>query len=159
MDKYNEYRKLYPNFIFDSYEIIEQYDSYKFIYNFEIEGLTKFNPYIEISKNIIKNIDEIDRYFIFHIGMIELVSYWKCTCSYNVIIKADYISDEQLKFFKKLYFHGLGEFFYVNGIEPNMDDFMNIKCVCDEKQIPKIDVVTDGCLIPIGGGKDSIKGI
>ena len=153
--KYNEYRKMYPNFIFDSYEIIELDSTYKFIYNFEIEGLTKFSPYMEISKNIIKSINEIDKYFIFHIGMIELISYWKCTCSPNVIIKADYISVEQLQFFKKLYFHGLGEFFYLNKIEPEINNFMNIKCICEEKEIPQIEVVTDGCLIPIGGGKDS----
>ena len=153
--KYNEYRKMYPNFIFDSYEIVELEDTYKFIYNFEIEGLTKFTPYMEVSKNIIKNLNEVDNYFIFHIGMIELISYWKCTCSPNVIIKADYISEEQLEFFKKLYYHGLGEFFYLNKIEPDINNFMNIKCVHEEKEIPKIDVVTDGCLIPIGGGKDS----
>jgi len=155
MNKYNEYRTLYPNFIFESYEIVENDENYKFIYNFEIEGLTKFTPYMEINKDIIKNISEIDNYFIFHIGLIELISYWKATCSPNVIIKADYISSEQLEFFKKLYFHGLGEFFYVNGIEPNVEDFMNIICTCKEKQMPKIDVKTDGCLIPIGGGKDS----
>jgi hypothetical protein len=154
MDKFNEFRKLYPNFIFDSYEIIEE-ENYKIIYNFEIEGLTKFKPSIEISKDIIKSIDEIDKYFIFHIGMVELISYWKCTCCPNVIIKADYINLDQLKFFKKLYFYGLGEFFYINKIDTNINDFMNIKCIHDKKQIPKISIKTDGCLIPIGGGKDS----
>ncbi|MBE6149136.1 MAG: hypothetical protein E7170_00245 [Firmicutes bacterium] len=155
MDKYNEYRKIYPNFIFNSYEIIDNINNYKIVYNFEIEGLEIFNPTIEISKDIIKDINEIDNYFVFHIGMIELISYWKCTCCPNVIIKADYISEEQLKFFKKLYFHGLGEFFYLNNIDPDYDTFMNIKCIHDEKEMPKIDIKTDGCLIPIGGGKDS----
>jgi len=155
MDKYNDYRKLYPNFIFNNYEIVEKEDCYKFIYNFEIEDLTKFNPSIEISKKHINSITDIDKYFIFHIGMIELISYWKCTCSPNVIIKADFISEEQLTFFKKLYFYGLGEFFYVNGIDADIESFMNITCVCDKKEIPKINIETEGCLIPIGGGKDS----
>jgi len=155
MDKYNELRNKYPNFIFDNYEIIDNVDNYKILYNFEIEGLEKFSPSIEISKDILKNITDIDNYFIFHIGLIELISYWKVTCSSNVIIKADYISDEQLEFFKKLYFHGLGEFFYLNNIDPDINTFMNIKCVCEYKQRPNIDIKTDGCLIPIGGGKDS----
>ena len=155
MDKYNDYRKLYPNFIFNNYEIIEKEDCYKFIYNFEIEGLTSFNPSVEIPKKYISNITDMDKYFIFHIGMIELISYWKCTCSPNLIIKADFISEEQLTFFKKLYFYGLGEFFYVNGIDTDIENFMNITCVCAEKEIPKINIETDGCLIPIGGGKDS----
>lgn len=155
MNKFDELRIKYPNFIFENYEIVDNNDNYKIIYNFEIEGLEKFNPSIEISKNILKSITDIDKYFIFHIGMIELISYWKATCSPNVIIKADYISREQLEFFKKLYFYGLGEFFYINNIDTNINTFMNIKCNHKYKERVYIDIKTSGCLIPIGGGKDS----
>ena len=74
MNKFDELRIKYPNFIFENYEIVDNNDNYKIIYNFEIEGLEKFNPSIEISKNILKSITDIDKYFIFHIGMIELIS-------------------------------------------------------------------------------------
>ena len=61
----------------------------------------------------------------------------------------------QINFFKKLYFHGLGELFYTNGIEPNYEDFMNITCVIEPTNINIPNYNGIGNLIPIGGGKDS----
>ena len=40
----------------------------------------------------------------FHIGLIELISYWKCTCSPKIIIKCGYLNEEQIKWWKKIYF-------------------------------------------------------
>ena len=80
---------------------------------------------------------------------------FRSTCSKNVIIKAGYINKEQIEFFKKLYFYGLGELFYTNGITPNYDDFINIKCELKEQNIEIPNYVGNGNLIPIGGGKDS----
>ena len=102
-EKFLELRSKYPNFIYNSYEIIDEKDSIKLVYNFEIEGLTTFTPSYEINKKYIlnKNIDkDILDYMVFHIGLIELVSYFKCTCSKNVIIKAGYIDEEQFNWFK-----------------------------------------------------------
>ena len=50
------------------------------------------------------------------LGMVELVSYWKITCSPQVVIEAGSLSEEQILWWKDLYFNGLGEFFYVNKI-------------------------------------------
>ena len=155
MDKYNELRSLYDEFIYESYDIVDKVDSYKIIYNFEIKGLTKFSPNIEISKKYLNEFDDNINNLIFHIGLVELISYWKCSCPKNVIIKCGYINEEQIKFFKKLYYYGLGEFFYVNKIDTTIDDFMNITVLCDKKEIKKSTRKLDGCLIPIGGGKDS----
>ena len=58
MDKYNELRSLYDEFIYESYDIVDNVDSYKIIYNFEIKGLTKFNPNIEISKKYLNEFDD-----------------------------------------------------------------------------------------------------
>ena len=76
-DKFNELREKYPNFIYDSYQLIEEENNIKIVFNFEIEGLTKFNPYYIIDKKYItnKNINkELLNYMIFHIGLIEHVS-------------------------------------------------------------------------------------
>lgn len=156
-DKFKEFRNLYPNFIYHSFEKVYSDDELKIIYHFEIEGLKEFNPSITFNRKIIRNdIDEeFMDYLIFHVGMVELVSYFKCTCSPNVIIKAGYVDEEQMKWFKKLYYYGLGEFFYVNNIETDEESFMNIKCVCDKKEY-KTSYIGKGHLIPIGGGKDSV---
>lgn len=152
MNKYNELRNEYDTFIYDSYEIEELENTTKITYNFIVPSLTQYKPTLEVKKF---KIDSFTKNLIFHIGLVELVSYWKATCSKNVIIKAGYINKEQIEFFKKLYFYGLGELFYTNGITPNYDDFINIKCELKEQNIEIPNYVGNGNLIPIGGGKDS----
>ena len=152
MDKYNELRNKYDTFIYDSYDIEELENTTKITYNFIVPSLTQYKPTLEVKKF---KIDSFTKNLIFHIGLVELVSYWKATCSKNVIIKSGYINKEQIEFFKKLYFYGLGELFYTNGITPNYDDFINIKCELKEQNIEIPNYVGNGNLIPIGGGKDS----
>lgn len=158
---YNEIKGKYQNFIYDKYEILEKDDSYEVKYYFEIEGLKKFNPSLEISKKYIKN-QNINLDFLndllFHVGMVELISYWKCAMPQNVIVKAGYLNCEQINWFKKLYYHGLGEFFYLNQIEVEQDDFMNI-IVEGPKVNYDVKYSGEGNLIAIGGGKDSVVSI
>ncbi len=157
-EKFEDLREKYSTFIYDSYNIIDDGLVLKIVFNFEIEGLTKFNPYYEIDKKYIlnKNIDDtLFNNLIFHIGLIELVSYFKCTCSKNVIIKAGYLDEEQIKWFKKLYYYGLGEMLYTNEITVSEQDLMNIEIQHSKEEIKNIDYTGIGNLIPIGGGKDS----
>ena len=154
-EKYQTYRKEYPNFIYKKFEIEDTNEYFKVTYFFEIENLMEFTPTLtfkKINTNYDKNFLD---YLIFHVGLVELISYWKASCSPNVYIKAGYIDEEQIKWFKKLYYYGLGEFFFVNGIDAQEEDFMNIYCD-GEKQ--EFNISYNGCgnLIPIGGGKDSV---
>ena len=152
MDKYLELRNKYDTFIYEGYNVEEKDNKTIITYDFNVPNLTHYYPTLELNKFELK---EFTKYLIFHIGLVELISYWKATCSKNVIIKAGYINEEQIDFFKKLYFHGLGELFYTNGIEPNYEDFMNITCVIDSNNISIPNYNGIGNLIPIGGGKDS----
>lgn len=153
-EKYHALRKEYPDFIFDSYETLDLGNRLQITYHFSIPNLIEFAPTIIIPNN--KKTDAFIKNLIFHIGMVELISYWKCTCSPNVIIKAGFLNQEQINWFKKLYFYGLGELFYVNKIVNNIDNFMNIRCEVEKREISKPKYEGSGCLIPIGGGKDSI---
>ena len=54
---------------------------------------------------------------IFSLGMAELVSYWKIACPPTVQLPDILIDKEQEDWWKRLYFGGLGEFFYRNGIK------------------------------------------
>ena len=157
-EKFLDLRQKYPTFIYDSYEIIEEEENIKLSFNFIIEGLTSFNPTYLINKKYIKNknIDNnLFNYLVFHIGLIELVSYFKCTCSKNVIIKAGYLDTDQINWFKKLYYYGLGEMLYTNGIDVSMEDLMDINCISDKKITFNSDYNGIGNLIAVGGGKDS----
>ena len=95
---------------------------------------------------------------VFHIGLIELVSYWKSTCSPKIIIKCGYLNAEQIEWWKKLYFYGLGELFYTNNIKIDIKDFVNIECINNTSMFDyeKIADISNGYIVPIGGGKDSV---
>lgn len=155
--KFFEFRNKYPNFIFDSYVIKKKDDSLIITYNFLIEGLTKFNPEINIPIYNVKvnENDDLLKYIAFNLGMVELISYVKSTCSPNIIVKCGYLDDKQINFFKKLYYNGLGEFLYLNNIDISENDLFNIICECDKKSIEVPSYNGSGNLIPVGGGKDS----
>lgn len=158
MDRYLEFSEKYQNFIYDKFDIYEEEDNLVIHNHYIIENLEDFNTYLRVSKKDIKNtnIDQnLLNYLAFHVGMIELLSYWKCTCSKNIIVKCGYLDEEQINWFKKLYYNGLGEFFYINKISVDMNDFVNIKCL-GEKLTFNNNYQGNGNLITIGGGKDSI---
>ena len=109
--KFEELRNTYKEFIYDSFDIVEDNVSINITYHFEIPNLTTFEPKIVIPKKIIKNeINDFAKKLIFHIGLVELISYYKCVCPKNVIIKAGYINEEQINWFKKLYFYAVSKY-------------------------------------------------
>ncbi|NLC96449.1 MAG: hypothetical protein GX675_02635 [Erysipelotrichaceae bacterium] len=155
--EFSELRKMYPTFIYHGYDIEENEESIKIIYNFEISGLSSFNPVWNIKKKDNKIYSELKIFkeSVFSLGMVELISYWKITCSPTVIIKPSKLDKYQINWWKKQYFYGLGEFFYINNIKTNIIDFMNIESsnINIEGNIDNQEYI--GNLIPVGGGKDS----
>lgn len=153
MKTLEEIRK-YDTFVYDKYDILYEEDKIEIDYYFEIVGLRKFVHKLEIpcSNKI------VDKAYVswlaFNIGLLELVSYWKATISPNIVINCGQIDNKQKDFFKKIYFHGLGEFFYLNSITPDYDNFVTINCYGEDKKC-KISYNGLGSLIAIGGGKDS----
>ena len=123
---------------------------------FNIPGLTTFEPVMKFPIERTDYDKELVKYLVFHIGLVELISYFKCTCSPNVEIKAGYIDIDQINWFKKLYYYGLGEFMYVNKINCSMDDLMNITCTSNRTFNFNTNYSGKGNMIAIGGGKDSI---
>ena len=155
-DKFKEYREKYPTFLYKSYTCKLE-DDLEIEYQFEIPGLCEFHPQIKIKKDTIRinpNPSYVE-YLVFQIGLIELISYVKCTCSPHIQIEAGYISEEQIKFLKKLYFNGLGEFLYTNGISISEDELFHITCTREKEVLEPISYEGEGNLICIGGGKDS----
>ena len=156
MDKFLEFRDKFDTFIYDRFEVIENADNFEITYYFSIPGLADFSPKLFIDKSQVNcSINrEFFNYLVFNIGMVELISYVKCTCSPNIIVKCGYLDDYQINWFKKLYYNGLGEFLYRNGIVVSMDSLFNITC-SDKKYDFNVDYNGFGNLIPVGGGKDS----
>lgn len=156
MNKFEQLREKHGEFVYESYEINDD----SFVFHFRMDKY-RFDPKWSFSPELIKNAKDkkLLQYAVFSLGMSELVSYWKCACPPVVKINCGALNDEQIKWWKKLYFNGLGEMFYRNGIETDAESFMDIIPV--SKDIPSFDTESGlngetGFLIPIGGGKDSI---
>ena len=155
---FEELRNSYPNFLYNSYKIFEKEDKVCIEYNFEIENLAIFKPQIEILKKEFKfkNLNsKIVENIVFNLGMIEAISYFKAVCSPHFFIKCGKIDEYQEKWFKKLYYLGLGEFRFVNNINISENDFMNFISEGNEIKKEKDTAEYNGIIIPVGGGKDS----
>ena len=98
---------------------------------------------------------------IFSLGMAELISYWKLACPPTVELGDILVDKEQEDWWKRLYFGGLGEFFYRNGIQTDIGSFMRFTydpapAYWNYPDRPARRKDLSGKLIPVGGGKDSI---
>lgn len=160
MFSYIQLRKDYPEFIYHGYQIKEEKERICLQYDFEIPGLSSFHPTWEFPKMG----PEQEEYFrdaifselVFSLGMVELVSYWKIACPPKVTVKAGFLTPEQILWWKDLYFNGLGEFYYTNGIVENQEDFMEIVSRGERSAKGRTSPrAMEGCLVPVGGGKDS----
>jgi hypothetical protein len=159
-NKYESLRKLHPEFIYESFGISRNQDEIRIDFHFRSGDEIHFRPSLRIpfrgNLPVEPDNDSHLQHLAFHIGLIELISYWKLSCSPRVIIRAGYLNQKQLDWFLHLYYNGMGEFFYVNGIKPDLNTFMDLR-VDSEKHFKtsRIDL-EDACLIPVGGGKDSV---
>lgn len=151
MHTFESLRELHKEFIYHGYDI----KSDGFSFHFSIDDF-HFYPSWKCEEGLLDTPTDFAKYIIFNIGMAELVSYWKCACPKKVIVKAGALTKEQCLWWKKLYFNGLGEFFYKNNIATDIESFMEIIPDKEEKPLFKSEKQQDGFLIPIGGGKDSI---
>lgn len=157
--KFLELRNTYKEIIYRDYLVDDVDNDLVITYTFEIPGLTIFKPTISFSKDLIKNSfvnENLMNKIIFHMGMIELISYYKCCCPEKVVVEAGYLNDYDMKWFKKLFYNGLGEFLYKNNISISEDELFDFEIKGEEIKLDDIFYQGYGNLIPVGGGKDSV---
>ena len=160
-DKYIELRKTYKSFTYKTYEYKIKEDGLYMEFDFEIDDFIQFNPKLMIPYNIFIDFTRVSTSFlsqmVFNIGMVELISYWKSICPIDVKVLPYNLDEEQLHFWKTIYYNGLGEFFYLNGIDATEDDFMNLIPNTEARTLkPEHIQVDESSIIPVGGGKDSV---
>lgn len=168
-DFYKKCREDYPTFTYQGFSYNLDESGISMTFDFSIDGLSEFHPTWYIPR--INPVDEINTELIedmvFSLGMVELVSYWKIACPPTVIIKDRALTPEQIGWWKKLYFNGLGEFYYTNGISEEFEDFMTINCDSTKPTRSFAPMTTPkltsnkkpSVMIPVGGGKDSVVSI
>ncbi len=176
-NKFDRFRKEYPFFEFQSYSFQVKNKNLEVKFSFNLSKKFFFTPRITFKGSSVINFKQADKKaldsLVFHIGMVELISYWKAACPPKVIIRPYGLTDEQVSWWKKLYFHGLGEFFYLNGIQANMDDFMEFETAFVNDfgtssgtleagveplsgALKAFEPDRNKVIVPVGGGKDSV---
>ena len=158
--KFDALREAFSTFTFESQTVTKENGTLRLSFSFNLDDRYRFRPTLEIPARPFFDWDSIPmdelEFLAFQIGMTELVSYWKIACPKKVVIKPFALTESQFKFWKKLYYNGLGEFLYLNGITVSEAELMHIESAGN---LPFASVGTkleDKVLVPIGGGKDSV---
>jgi hypothetical protein len=128
LHSFEDLRIKYPQFIYHGYRFDVSHEALDVSFRFEIPGLSIFEPTwsFPFYADDPRLDDPVLQRLVFSLGMTELISYWKLTCSPTVVLCTD-LGEDQIEWWKKLYWGGLGEFFHVNGIRTDLDSFMVIE--------------------------------
>ena len=159
-DDFDAFRLRYSEFVFSGFSIEEGDESFSVRYAFRVDDEHHFEPSLSfpISREALASIDkDLLHNVLFHIGLVELISYWKLYCPRKVLIECASLDSEQVRFFSDLLFNGLGEFRYLNGIDCEQEEFVP-RVESSGPALIKSSVRASGateCLVPVGGGKDS----
>jgi len=151
-------REKYPEFVFKdfSFRIKDKKTEIEFFYlikpnlSFRTNISISVLPKKQIKEKVLKNL-------LLNLGLVEMLNYWKLTCSPKIKIEAGFLEKEQLKFWKKLILKGMGQYFFENQIDFKEKNFLKIETQGkrDKIALGKINRKEKKCLIAIGGGKDT----
>ncbi len=156
-----ETRKKYPVFTYESYKIEKTENSVDLEFTFKIDGLCTFKPTVSLKTDNLEILNDfrspLAEKIVFNMGMCEAVSYFKCVCPEKIVVKCGALSEEDKAYWKHLWFNGLGEFFYINSVNPSCEeDFIEIEAPEASSNENAFKFVSGGKnIIPVGGGKDS----
>ncbi len=160
--KKSEYfRKAYPVFRYDAYDVEIHGNHLQIRYHFTVPGSFQFTPSLTIPfRPQYRDFpslpeDQGFRQLVFQLGLVEMISYWKAFCSPEIIIVPGALSDAMIAWWKKLFYLGLGEFRYTNGLQFGQEEFVDIRSSAMHSRYPRQAQQKDGYLVPVGGGKDS----
>ncbi len=166
---FEELQKTYPLFSYDSYsyELKPGLIELSFQFSCGDEKLTTVDTISGVTEEMVKKISkpELDEY-IFQLGIAEIPSYWKAFLSPTIEIQCGNLDATQIQFWQKLFYFGLGEFFYQNKIKPFKPEFKSTERklsfdrleyqVAQDDKLEATSSKLSAVLVPVGGGKDSI---
>lgn len=155
-------RHLHPVFVYQRSDFRYSTQKLTFTADFFVTPNIEFHPRLTIF-NITKaqylNIPrQVLEHMAFHLGLAEIPSYWKATCSPKIIVEAGSLDKNQIRWWKNFIIHGLGEFFFTNKIQFLSPNFLTLRSngKIAAYQPYSIRAKKNRVLVPIGGGKDSV---
>jgi hypothetical protein len=159
-EKFNKLRAEYPFLAFEGFDYQYIDKGLRVQFHFSLSDKYVFHPTLMVPAKdffIPGNInDSFFENILFQIGMVESINYWKAACPSKLIVRGFSLTQEQETWWKKLYFKGLGEFFYLNGISIDSEDFLQIESMPGQTFRPFSLQHEESAIVPVGGGKDSV---
>jgi hypothetical protein len=155
-------RRKHPQFTYDSFAVERSGEALRLRFHFTIEPGIRFAPETIIEAVDWHRIQALSpgtlELFVFHLGLIEMLSYWKATCSPELLVRAGSLDAQQVAWWTDLLLHGMREFFYVNQIDFTKPDFVRISASAprvQENGPANGSHPQDRDLVLMSGGKDS----
>lgn len=145
----------YKKFIFDSYSFNKINKT--LILNYSLDDLLHFTEtYVFDFEFVDYDPARLDR-AIQGLFFMSGISYFKAFFPSQIEVRSGQLDSKMSNFFSKIYKKGLGEFFYVNKLDPNA----NLQFPANSSSLPSISTPSSmtGMLVGIGGGKDSLLSI
>ena len=149
-------REQYKEFFYHGFRYEKEEGFYKVTFSYEIPGLSDFETVWKFPDTGRAMDENVFGRLLFELGMAEAISYWKVTCAPVLRVLCGTLTEWQMKWWRKLFYNGLGEFMYVNGIEVSEEELLTIVCESDDAGKLTDTASYSGCLVPVGGGKDSV---
>ena len=158
--RFDALREQFKSFTFCQQEVKLEDGVLSMTFHFSLDDRYDFYPTLTIPSRPFYRWETIPQTQLetlaFQIGMVELVSYWKLACPKTIVVKPFDLKLCQKKWWRHLYYNGLGEFRYLNGIDCSEADFLKIESGTDH-EMKSLDMpLEEKTLIPVGGGKDSV---
>jgi len=157
--RFEQLREKHPAFHYHGYEIRRNSAQIVLQFHFSIENLCEFRPETAIDLEHLPLCNDpqspLARELVFVLGLAEVASYWKSTCSPVIKVHCGALSQGEISWWKRLWYHGLGEFFYRNEIVTDIESFVQVECDGVPSLYETDFHAEDISLVPVGGGKDS----
>lgn len=168
----SELRHKHPVFYYHHYSnrVTDRGLEIEFLFSFD-QNLV-FRPTMIIpgvNQEVVSRSGQVLDDYIFHIGLVEMLSYWKAACSPEIVIEAGQLTPVQRAWWSKLLMKGMGEYFFTNQIDFTRPNFVHLTSqeggeIGSQEggkanatfSVPVIPDKLDSILIPLGGGKDSV---
>lgn len=151
-------RERHPTLTYRGYSLERRGGSWQATFVIDLAPAIEFRPTLTFPVG--KGDAESLRPFLFHLGMVEVISYWKVACPPRVIIEGVTLSDAERAWWHDLFINGLGEFFFVNDIDPSDPGLLTIKS-SGKAELSQLGSRAQGAraregeLVLAAGGKDS----
>ena len=155
-------RGRYPQFRYERYSYTLRGRRLTLGFRFVVEPDIVFEPQLSLEAVDPARLDSLEpcvlSNLVFHLGLIEMLSYWKATCSPRIVVQAGYLDARQIDWWTDLLLHGMREFFYRNRINYKQPDFVRLSSTHAppaRRPVYTQALQDERDLLLLSGGKDS----